>query len=344
MSRRGAIFTAVAAACIAGAAAYVLAAGGASAPAARAGGDASLGTAGVAPALRATRVSSGDLLVVDNDDTHLNTFGAIADLGGTRPFTRRFATTPDLQCLRIHFAGGRGICLTWGSSGKFGSVYSAKLLDARFNVTGKIALAGPPSRARVSPDGRYAAATTFASGHSYSEPGKFSTQTLLIDLERGSVVANLERFAVTRGGERVDAPDVNFWGVTFARDSNRFYATLATGGRTYLVEGDVAARSARTLRANVECPSLSPDGTRVGYKRFVGLDVNGGRRWRLHVLDLRTMRDVAVAERASIDDQVEWLGERLLYAKGKDVWAVPSDGSGRPTRLVRNAYSPAVAR
>ena len=47
--------------------------------------------------------------------------------------------------------------------------------------------------------------------------------------------------ATARASRRAD---FNFWGVTFARDGNRFYATLGTGGKTYLVEGDVAARQA----------------------------------------------------------------------------------------------------
>ena len=52
-----------------------------------------------------------------------------------------------------------------------------------------------------------------------------------------TVVASLEQFRVTHRGRTIDAPDVNVWGVTFARDSDRFYATLATGGETYLIEG-----------------------------------------------------------------------------------------------------------
>ncbi len=85
----------------------------------------------------------------------------------------------------------------------------------------------------------YGATTTFVSGHSYAEPGKFSTQTTLIDMRRGKRIADLESFRVTNGGRRVDAPDVNFWGVTFARNADRFYATLAYGGHTHLIEGSV---------------------------------------------------------------------------------------------------------
>ena len=46
------------------------------------------------------------------------------------------------------------------------------------------------------------------------------------------MIANLEELAVFRDGARLEAPDFNFWGVTFAADSDRFYATLATGARS----------------------------------------------------------------------------------------------------------------
>ena len=75
---------------------------------------------------------------------------------------------------------------------------------------------------------------------------------------------------MTKDGQRIDRPDFNFWGVTFARDRTSFYATLATGAQRYLVQGSVLARAMEVLHENVECPSLSPDGRRLAYKRRVG--------------------------------------------------------------------------
>jgi hypothetical protein len=270
-------------------------------------------------------------VVRDDDYAHV----AVSPATG-RPGSR---TITPLVCERVHFAGGRGLCLMPRRS--LGIRYTAKVISSDFRVLDEIALTGLLSRARVSPDGRYGASTSFVTGHSYAQPGAFSTQTTLIDLAGGRKLAELEDFEVTRDGRHFDAIDHNFWGVTFARDSNRFYATLATRGKTYLVEGDVAARTLHVLHENVECPSLSPDETRLAYKKRVGR-----KGWRLHVLSLGTMAETALAETRSIDDQVEWLDdERILYGTAKgDVWTVPADGTGAPTKYLAGALSPAVLR
>ncbi len=85
---------------------------------------------------------------------------------------------------------------------------------------------------------------------------------------------------MVRRGDK--AADVNYWGITFAADDLTFYATLpSTGGKTWLMRGDMGARTLTALRENVECPSLSPDGGRIAYKHRDRPD-----HWRLHVLDL----------------------------------------------------------
>ena len=68
---------------------------------------------------------------------------------------------------------------------------------------------------------------------------------------------------------------MNFWGVTFADDSD-FYATMSTTGGSYLVPGSLATQTVRTVADNVECPSLSPDGTRMAFKEAVGSDPRSG--------------------------------------------------------------------
>ena len=262
--------------------------------------------------------------------------GKVAVAGLDYPARR---TLVPLRCDRVHFSARNGLCVVRGSG--FGASYRALVFSADFHVRFGLELAGIPSRARVSPDGRRGSVTMFVQGHSYADAGSFSTQTTLIDLQHGFKIGDLEQFAVTRAGRRVTAGDVNFWGVTFARDSDRFYATLATGGRTYLVEGSVRDRTARTIHDNVECPSLSPDGTRIGYKQRVP----GRDTWRLTVLDLRTMHETPLAETRGIDDQVEWLDDdRLLYGIDREIWMVSADGSGEARRYAAGGDSPAVVR
>jgi hypothetical protein len=248
-------------------------------------------------------------------------------------------TLTGLHCDRVYFAAGRGICLARG--GGFAAGYRAEVFDAKLRVKHALDVAGIPSRARVSPDGRYGSVTLFVSGHAYADPGSFSTQTTLIDMATGTKIADLEQFTVFNGSRQVTAVDVNYWGVTFARDSDHFYATLATGGKTYLIEGSVSERRGRVIKENVECPSLSPDGTRIAYKKRVG----SGSAWHLTVLDLETMRETPLAEQRSVDDQAEWLDDgHVLYGVDGAVWKANADGTGEPTRFAAKADSPAAVR
>lgn len=141
-----------------------------------------------------------------------------------------------------------------------------------------------------------------------------------------------------KDGVRFQNRNFNFWGVTFAR-GDRFYATLASGKKTYLLQGSLRARRLRVLRERLECPSLSPDGTRIAFKR----SVNGHGAWRLYMLDLRTMRERPLAEKNLIDDQAEWVdNDHVAYRRAGSVWMVRADGRGRPQKQLSDASSPVV--
>jgi hypothetical protein len=308
---------------------------------ARAGDGTTRASAGARDALPAAKAAGRPVVVYRVDDpAHRGADGqvavaALADAASGRP------TLTGLHCARVYVsAAGSGICVARGTG--FAAGYGAKLFGADLRVRHTLALEGIPSRARVSPDGRYASVTMFVTGDSYADAGAFSTRTTIIDLATGRKVAGLEDFTVTNGERQVTAVDVNFWGVTFARDSDRFFATLATGGKTYLIEGSVSARRAHVIHTNVECPSLSPDGTRIAFKKRTG---SAEVPWRLTVLDLRTMRETPLAEVRSVDDQAEWLDDgHVLYGLDGAVWSVRADGSGRPARYIAGASSPAVVR
>jgi hypothetical protein len=250
-----------------------------------------------------------------------------------------------ISCDRLYFSHGHGICLTVENSRVFPA--HAYVFDHMFRLGTAIRLTGPPSRARVAPDGGLAAITVFESGHSYAE-GAFSTRTSLIDTQAGRIIADLEQFDIQRNGTRFKPVDSNFWGVTFTAANRVFYATLSTGGRMYLIRADADRRAGEVLHQGVECPSLSPDGTRLAFKKRI----NGrlGVVWQVAVLDLATSHEsVLDAEARSVDDQVEWLDEtQVIYhqpsSNGADIWALRIDNRTPPRLLLTGAYSPAVVR
>lgn len=276
------------------------------------------------------------------------TFGKLVLAPLDQPQRGRFVG--GLDCERVYFAAGRGICLQ-ADRGVI-TTYNAVLFDDQLRTTRSFPLTGIPSRARVSPDGRFAAMTVFVTGHSYAD-GTFSTHTTIVDSTSGDELADMESFAVYRDGERIQSPDFNFWGVTFARDSNKIYATLGTAGKTYLVEGNVRERRFDVLRDTVECPSLSPDNTRIAFKKLVAA---GARPvWKVAVLDLRTMTETVLPQEThSVDDQIEWLDDATVVyglpadtptaSARTDVWALPIDGSAAPRLLIEGGWSPAVSR
>jgi hypothetical protein len=261
--------------------------------------------------------------------------------GQTPQFVKGFS------CEVVHVAGGQGICLT-ADRGVF-TTYTARLFDVNFQDRFTIPLKGVPSRCRMSPNGKVAVFTVFLTGHSYTSMD-FTTQTILLETGSGAVIANLEDFAVTRDGQPFRAADFNYWGVTFTPDSKNFFCTLSSNRKHYLVKGDIASRTASVIHENVECPSLSPDGARVAYKkRFV---IDNRLVWQLHILDVASGKEEALAERRSVDDQLEWLDENhVLYAlpesetgTGTTVWQVSADGKKPPGVFLSKAYSPAVVR
>jgi len=249
------------------------------------------------------------------------------------------------SCARVFTTATRAVCLRPDEAAP--GTFALDVLDAGLRVERSLPVNGVPTRARLSADGRMVAWTVFVSGDSYTASG-FSTRTGILDLGTGVLISSLEEFALTdaAGRPRTLPADANFWGLSFAADDNTFYATMATGPHFYLVRGDVAAETVTVLTDGVECPSLSPDGSRLVYKRRLP-DLS----WRLEVYDLATARRTPLAEPGTVDDQGTWLDEgtvaygRLDEATGAvGLWSVPADGSGAPTRLAADAESPSAPR
>jgi hypothetical protein len=263
-----------------------------------------------------------------------------SDPGGPRalsdvPCDRVDATASDFVCLRSE----RGITPT----------YTATIYDNAGDEKLDWPLTGIPSRTRFSPDGSLVATTAFVTGHSYAAIG-FSTETIIRKTSDGSDYGNLEEWTLYVDGKVSQPVDRNFWGVTFV-DDNTFYATvgLTNESETYLVEGDIKARTVKTVLKTVECPSLSPDGRHIAFKRVTkgsGATVH----WTPAIYDISTGTvTVLDVESRSVDDQIAWLDDRtLMYGLANstpgdsDIWKLAADGKSKPTLLIEHAWSPAV--
>ncbi|TDD57990.1 hypothetical protein E1263_21245 [Kribbella antibiotica] len=245
----------------------------------------------------------------------------------------------DLSCDRFAAARGTAICLRLKPD-SLPPLTDMIVLDANLKEVHRETLPGTPSRARVSPSGRIVNWTLFVTGDSYAATG-FSTRTGLYNLDTQRLTKSVETLPIFVDGKRYFASDVNFWGITFAADGNRFYLTMSSKGKTYLIEADHKSYHGDAIARNVECPSLSPDGRRIAYKQKVATG-----KWRLAVLDLATRKVTNPPDDRLLDDQPVWRDNTtLLYplraADGStDIWSVGL--TKPPTLLIRHATSPSL--
>ncbi|MGV8911599.1 MAG: hypothetical protein ACOH14_03205 [Rhodoglobus sp.] len=250
------------------------------------------------------------------------------------------------HCDRVYSTSKLTMCLTTDAG--ILTTWTAIQFDDTGTQKQSWSLPGVPSRTRISANSHLVAETSFVTGVSYAGVG-FATETI-IATSSGESYGNIENFTLLVDGERVAAADRNIWGVTFTDDDRHFYATAASSGSTWLVYGDLIEKTLISVRDNAECPSLSPDGSRVAFKKNIGTLESPD--WRIAVLDLTTMVETVLSEERSVDDQVEWLDDAtVLYGLPRadvvgdsDVWSMPADGSGTPTLFIPHAWSPSVVR
>lgn len=262
------------------------------------------------------------------------------------PSGQRFLASE--ACDRVYGTARSVVCLKTNRG--LVTNFEAVLLDREWRPAGRWALPGIPSRTRMSADGSLVSTTVFVSGHSYSASG-FSTETSISGTDGGAGTGNLEDFSLLVNGAQVTAADRNIWGVTFVPgDPDAFYATAASSGRIWLVQGSISARTLTAVHDGVECPSVSPDGTRVAYKMNTGTPL--AAHWKVAVLDLASGNETVLSEPRSVDDQIEWLDDgTLLYGLPRegsqgdsDIWQIRADSSAHGSLYIEHAWSPSVVR
>ena len=106
-----------------------------------------------------------------------------------------------------------------------------------------------------------------------------------------------------------------------------------------------------SVRTDAECPSISPDRTRVAYKTRQGNPAPG--QWHIAVSTWPPDRRPCWRKpEASTTRSSGWTTRTVLYALPRagseattcDIWQVPADGTGRPSVFIPLAMSPAVVR
>jgi hypothetical protein len=249
-----------------------------------------------------------------------------------------------LSCVRLHYAGGAGLCFIEESDGTRVK-HAAYTFDRAFMRGQRIELTGVPIRARVSPDGRYGAITVYGEEES-PEGERLASESFVLDMASARVVADLREFSITNPNHpQIEGP-VDISGVAFSADSNQFFATLSTAGSRYLMTGSIDRRRLEVITTGFANEAVSPDGRRLLVKRRIG----ARGYWQLVVLDLETRAELALNQGPrSVDDQVEWLdAERVVYhdvtETGTGIWMLPTDGKGSPSLFVQDAFSPVVVR
>lgn len=262
---------------------------------------------------------------------------AIADPAGPRELfqtvcDRVDATAQYISCMRTQ----RGIPTT----------FETRILDAQANSIDEWPLSGVPSRTRISEAG-LVATTAFVTGHSYATDS-FSTETVIRSVQ-GQDFGNLENYSIFIDGQELTAIDRNVWGVTFATE-NKFYATVASAGKTWMVEGNLEKRRMNSIIENAECPSVAPDQSKVAYKKRRAQ--SGLAHWDIAILDLKTQKEIILPLEPGFDDQVEWLdSQTLLFGMlrtesvgDSDVYSIKATTNAQPQLFIKDAWSPSVVR
>ena len=267
-------------------------------------------------------------------------YGRVAMLSAVTPDATRAFTA--LSCARVHYAGGTGLCLVEEREGNH-VVQAAYVFDSSFTRGQRLLLSGIPTRARVSPNGRRAAITVYGEEQMPDGQERLATDSILIDLPDGNVLARLREFVVDGPGKPASGVALDYSSVAFARDPDRFYATLGTTSNWYIVSGSVGTRRLTIVAEGLASEALSPDEAQLAVKQRVG----ERGFWQAMVFDIVSKSARPLSHTRSIDDQIEWLDrDHVAYhdatEQGTGIWTLAIDGRSPPRLLIADAYSPAV--
>lgn len=268
---------------------------------------------------------------------------AIRHADGTR-------TLLDRECMRVHINADHGVCLS-RDSGIVPQFTTTFFESINPNVEIKSYPSALPSRARISPEGRFSAVTAFVTGGSYADiGGEASTLVTIDEIESTALLRGARQFDVISDEPRFNNLDPQFWGISFV-DENEVYITGFYGEEPEIMHGYLEDMTLEPTGWVGSCPSVSPDGKTLVFKEMLP---NGD--FELVAVDVETQTKWKLGETRSVDDQVEWLdNDTILYALHPeggdtalqpefDIWMIDIAEGSEPELFLPNADSPAVAR
>ncbi|WP_139194925.1 PD40 domain-containing protein [Arthrobacter sp. UCD-GKA] len=281
--------------------------------------------------------------VVFRDTRATDNYGKVAWAPLDSPNGTR--TDTGLSCDRVYRTGGMLSCLS--ALRGMNTSYDSTVYSIGGHLLSERALPGEPSRTRVSPTGMVGV-TAFITGESYDFVG-FSTETV-IAVPGGTNYGNLQDFDILVGGTKLTAADRNVWGVTFAKDAQTFYATAASGKQTWLVQGSLRDKTLTAIGENAECPSISPDGKLIAYKKRRA--DSAPAHWDIAVLDIAKRTETLYPLESGFDDQLEWLdADTLLFGQPReetpgdaDIFSLDLVPGATPKVFIEHAWSPSIQR
>lgn len=230
-------------------------------------------------------------------------------------------TPTHLQCHRVHQnKNGQILCLSNFDPTQSNQQYSmpvALLYDSQLKLQKKLFSSTENhliSRARMSPNGQWSSWTFMTPGDSYLEAGSasFSTEAWLVaNGPKNEAAVNLETWPLFHQKQLVKAVDKNIWGVSFSpTNPDLFYVTAFFKGKPYLAKGSLQNKKLETIKEGIECPSVSPNGLMIAFKKRVS-----SNKWAPAVMNLQSGKETVFKQaKHSVDDQIEWLDhESIVY-------------------------------
>jgi hypothetical protein len=261
------------------------------------------------------------LVARPSDTAHQSVDLVTLDPTSLRPTAR--GVLPDVGCARLHGSNNGSLVCIGNQVKQADGQWAYRQLNSRFMAADAKQVIPYEyndsregfSRARISNDGTLTAWTNFIYGGGYQDAGmaNFVTATYVGQIVNGKGIAsNIATWVLLNKGSRTSEPDLKYWGITYhphnTATQQQFLVTAFFQGKPHLAQGDMATKTMTVIAEGVECPSYSPDGKRIAFKKRID-----STHWAVAIMDLASKKETVFKDLGySVDDQIDWLNDNTL--------------------------------